>query len=61
MLSRQFIKETVGNALREDLEYGDVTTEAIVSPQAEGRGPFMPGRTGLLPACRWRDMLSRSR
>lgn len=48
MLSRQFIKETVGNALREDLEYGDVTTEAIVSPQAEGKGSIYAREDGVI-------------
>ena len=45
MLAKQFIKATVGNALEEDLKYGDVTTEAIVSPQAKGGAAFMPRRT----------------
>jgi len=58
MFSKQFVKETVYQALREDLEYGDMTTEAIVSPQAEGVGPaFMPGKKGLSPAYRWLSIL----
>lgn len=48
MLSRQFIKERVFQALREDLRYGDVTTEAIVSPQAEGAGCIYAREEGVI-------------
>lgn len=48
MLSRQFIRETVGKALREDLEYGDVTTEAIVPLQTEGAGLIYAREDGVI-------------
>lgn len=48
MLSRQFINEVIGEALREDLEYGDVTTEAIVSPQAQGTGCIYAREDGVI-------------
>ena len=48
MFSKQFVKETVYQALREDLEYGDMTTEAIVSPQAEGVGCIYAREEGVI-------------
>ena len=48
MLAKQFIKATVGNALEEDLKYGDVTTEAIVSPQAKGVGCIYAKEDGVI-------------
>ncbi len=48
MLSKQFIRETVGNALREDLEYGDVTTEAIVPLQTKGTGCIYAREEGVI-------------
>lgn len=48
MLSRQFIRKTVGNALREDLAYGDVTTEAIVPSQAKGTGCIHAREEGVI-------------
>ncbi|NLA27689.1 MAG: carboxylating nicotinate-nucleotide diphosphorylase [Firmicutes bacterium] len=47
-MSKQFIRETVGNALREDLEYGDVTTEAIVPLQTKGTGCIYAREEGVI-------------
>ncbi len=48
MLSQQFVREIVGNALREDLKYGDVTTEAIVPPQTRGAGCIYAREDGII-------------
>lgn len=48
MLSRQFIRERVAEALGEDLRYGDMTTEAIVPPQAEGAGCIYAREEGVI-------------
>lgn len=48
MLSQQFIREIVGNALREDLKYGDVTTEAIVPLQTRGAGCIYAREAGII-------------
>ncbi|HPU00891.1 MAG TPA: carboxylating nicotinate-nucleotide diphosphorylase [Bacillota bacterium] len=48
MLTRHFIKAVVTMALEEDLKYGDVTTEAIVSPQATGVGCIYAREKGVI-------------
>ncbi len=48
MLWSQFIKETVGCALREDFAYGDVTTEAIVPPETMGLGTIYARESGVI-------------
>lgn len=48
MLSQQFVREIVGNALREDLKYGDVTTEAIVPLQTRGAGCIYAREAGII-------------
>ena len=41
MLSRPIIEAAVTTALREDLAYGDLTTEAVVSPARRGRARIL--------------------
>ena len=41
MLTRPMIEAAVTTALREDLAYGDLTTEAIVSPTRRGRARIL--------------------
>ena len=41
MLTRPVIEAAVTAALREDLAYGDVTTEAVVSPARRGRARIL--------------------
>ncbi len=48
MLSKQLIKEKVTMALNEDLRYGDITTGAIVSPQAQGTGIIYAREKGVI-------------
>lgn len=48
MLSKQLIKEKVSMALDEDLRYGDITTGAIVSPQAQGTGIIYAREKGVI-------------
>lgn len=48
MLSKQLIKEKVTMALNEDLRFGDITTRAIVSPQAQGTGFIYAREKGVV-------------
>lgn len=48
MLSRQLIREIVSRALDEDLRYGDITTEAVVSPEAKGTGCIFAREAGVI-------------
>lgn len=41
MLSRPIIEAAVTTALREDLAYGDLTTEAVVSAARRGRARIL--------------------
>lgn len=48
MLSRHTIQEMVSQAFREDLRYGDLTTETVVPPQAEGTGSIYAQEEGVI-------------
>lgn len=48
MLPIQFVKEIVLQALKEDLRYGDLTTETVVSPLAEGSGSLYVQEEGIV-------------
>lgn len=48
MLSRQTVQEMVSQAFREDLRYGDLTTETVVPPQAEGTGSIYAQEEGVI-------------
>jgi len=48
MLSKQLIKKKVYEALDEDLRYGDITTELVVSPLARGAGTIYAREAGVI-------------
>ncbi len=48
MLPKQFVKEIVLEALKEDLRYGDLTTETVVPPLAEGSGSIYAREEGVI-------------
>ena len=48
LMLKQLIKKKVYEALDEDLRYGDVTTELVVSPLARGTGSIYAREAGVI-------------
>ena len=46
--SRKQVEEAIDRALAEDISFGDVTTEALISPEQQGRAAIIAGEDGVL-------------